>query len=62
MTEPAATERLERALFAFLQEFTDEHEMTVASVVGTLHVVAYEVLRANDERDKRMDGLFPELN
>jgi len=62
MTDASPAERLERAILAFLEEFMDEHEITVAAVVGVLHVAAYEVLRQNDDRDKRMDDFFPELN
>ena len=43
--------RLQRALTAFLEEFMDEHEVPLASVVGTLHVVAFEVLRQNSDTE-----------
>lgn len=57
---PDPIDRLQTALMAFLEEFMDEHEMPVASVVGTLHVVAYEVLRQNS--DTELEDFNQELN
>lgn len=45
MTHPV--EALQTALLAFIEEFTDAHEVTVAEVVGTLNVVAFEVMQQN---------------
>lgn len=44
----------------FIEEFTDEHAVTVAAVVGTLHVVAYEFLRQN--ADTELEDFNPEMN
>ncbi|MDE2472330.1 MAG: hypothetical protein KGL35_27260 [Bradyrhizobium sp.] len=60
MSDPQAVDRLQRALMAFVEEFTDDHQISVAAVVGTLHVVAYEVMRQDAETE--LEDFDPEMN
>ena len=60
MTDPV--QALETSLLAFIEELTDAHEISVAAVVGTLHVVAYEVLRQNGDEGGESEPFDPGLN